>query len=66
MPHVFSEQSLSLAGSLANVNYLEHMPWFAALYCERMELADGMIRMPEGPGTGFTFDPAAIERFRIR
>ena len=65
-PHVFSEQSLSLAGSLANVNYLEHMPWFAALYRERMELADGMIRMPDGPGTGFTFDPAAIERFRIR
>ncbi len=64
-PHIFSEQSLSLAGSLGNVEYLEHMPWFAALYRERMELADGLIRMPEGPGIGFTFDPAAVERYRI-
>ena len=65
-PHIFSEQSLSLAGSLGNVDYLEHMPWFAALYRARMELVDGQVRMPEGRGIGFTFDPAAVERYRSR
>ena len=65
-PHIFSEQSLSLAGSPGHGDDLEHVPWFAALYRERMELVDGRIRMPEGPGIGFTFDPVAVERYRVR
>ncbi len=64
-PHIFSEQSLAIAGGCENVNYLEHMPWFEPLYNERMELKDGMIAMPEGPGIGFTFDMDAVERLRI-
>ncbi len=64
-PHIFSEQSLAVAGGCENVNYLEHMPWFAPLYNERMELSDGMIAMPERPGIGFTFDPEALERYRV-
>jgi L-alanine-DL-glutamate epimerase-like enolase superfamily enzyme len=64
--HIFSEQSLSIAGSAPNCTYLEHMPWFAPLYHEKMDLSDGMLAMPGGPGLGFTFDPEAVERFRIR
>lgn len=64
-PHIFSEQSLAIAGGCENVNYLEHMPWFEPLYNERMALKDGMIAMPEGPGIGFTFDMDAVERLRI-
>ena len=63
--HVFSEQSLSLMASLPNATYLEHMPWFGALYRERLELRDGRILVPERPGFGFTLDPDAVERCRI-
>ncbi len=64
-PHIFSEQSLSLAGSIPNLTWLEHMPWFMPLYREQMVLEDGMIRMPEAPGVGFAFDPDAVARFHI-
>jgi L-alanine-DL-glutamate epimerase-like enolase superfamily enzyme len=65
-PHIFTEQSLSIAGSAVNCIYLEHMPWFEVLYRERMRLVDGRMAMPEGSGLGFTFDPDAVGRFRIK
>ena len=64
-PHVFTEQSLSLAGALDNVCYVEHMPWFQPLYTERLELIEGELLIPDRPGLGFTFDPEAIKRFRV-
>lgn len=65
-PHIFSEQSLCIAGSAPNCNYLEHMPWFRSLYREQMQLVDGRVRMPQGDGLGFTFDPDAVDRMRIK
>ena len=65
-PHVFTEQSLAIAGSAPNAVWSEHMPWFEPLYRERMEIRDGKLVMPDRPGLGFTFDPEAVERYRIR
>ena len=62
--HIFTEQSLSIAGSVGNCIYLEHMPWFEDLYQERLRLVDGRMTMPEGDGLGFTFDPDAVDRYR--
>lgn len=64
-PHIFSEQSLAIAGSAPNCIYLEHMPWFEPLYNEAMPVEDGMIALPDRPGIGFTFNLDAIERFKI-
>jgi len=64
--HIFTEQSLSIAGSIESCVYLEHMPWFERLYRERMQLVDGRMAMPHGAGLGFTFDPESVERYRIR
>jgi L-alanine-DL-glutamate epimerase-like enolase superfamily enzyme len=64
-PHIFSEYSLSIAGSSPNAIYLEHMPWLAPLFREQMVLEEGCIAMPEGPGLGFTFDPDRIEGWRL-
>jgi len=41
------------------------MPWNAALFNGPMELEDGMIALPEHPGTGFSFDKAAVTRFSV-
>jgi len=63
--HIFTEHSLSVAGSEANCISVEHMPWFEPLFNESMEISDGMLRIPERPGTGFSFDQAAIKRFSL-
>lgn len=65
-PHIFSEQSLCIAGSAPNCIYLEHMPWFQSLYREPMRLSEGRVAMPEGNGLGFTFDRDAVDRLRIK
>lgn len=65
-PHIFTEHSLHVLASSPNGFYAEHMPWFAPLFREEMEIdADGMVGLPAGPGTGFTFDSDRIEAFRL-
>ena len=63
--HIFTEHSLSVAASLPNCISVEHMPWSAPILNEEMELLEGEILEPERPGTGFTFDRKADERFRL-
>jgi L-alanine-DL-glutamate epimerase-like enolase superfamily enzyme len=41
------------------------MPWNQALFNENMDICDGMIAIPERPGTGFSFDKDAIKRFSV-
>ncbi len=63
--HIFTEQSLTLMAALGNATYLEHMPWFGALFREKLEMREGAITVPERPGFGFTFDLDTIERHRL-
>lgn len=59
-PHLFTEHSLHLVTD--GCDYIEHMPWFAPLFREKLELDEnGMIDIPKRPGIGFTFDFDAIE-----
>ena len=62
--HLFPEMSVQVLAALGNATWLEHMPWFAPLYEQTLELRDGAAVAPERPGWGFSFSPAAIERFR--
>jgi len=63
--HLFPEMSLALLAALPGGYYLEHMPWFEPIYRERIELdANGCAIVPDRPGWGFSFDPAAIARYR--
>jgi L-alanine-DL-glutamate epimerase-like enolase superfamily enzyme len=63
--HIYTEQSIGLVAALGNATYLEHMPWFETLFRERLELREGRVLVPERPGFGFTFDPDAVERYRL-
>ncbi len=60
--HFFPEQSLSIAGSEPNCMSIEHVDWFNDLFAEDLEIKDGHIRIPDRPGTGFSFDQARIQR----
>ncbi len=63
--HLFPEMSLALLAALPGGYYLEHMPWFETIYRERIELdAQGNALVSDRPGWGFSFDPAAIARYR--
>ena len=63
--HLFTEHSLCFGGSEPGCISLEHMPWFAPLFNEQMEIVDGDLLIPDRAGTGFTFDHEAIEGFRL-
>lgn len=64
-PHLFTEYSLCMAGSLPNCFIVEHMPWFAPIYNEGMQVVGGEIEIPNRPGHGFTFNKDAIEKYRM-
>jgi L-alanine-DL-glutamate epimerase-like enolase superfamily enzyme len=64
--HIFTEHSLCIGGSEANCISVEHMPWMKPLFNEQMVIRDGMIDIPNRPGTGFTFNHEAIEQFRVK
>ncbi|WP_211254274.1 mandelate racemase/muconate lactonizing enzyme family protein [Enterovibrio calviensis] len=63
--HIFTEHSLSIAGSAHNCVSVEHMPWFEALFNEEMELRNGKIQIPHRLGCGFTFNHSAIAKLRV-
>jgi len=54
--HIFTEQSLSIAGSAANCISVEHVSWFSPLYKEEIKIVEGEIVLPTAHGLGFTFD----------
>lgn len=62
--HLFPEISLPLLAAIPGAYYLEHMPWFEPLYGRAVTLdRHGHAVVPDGPGWGVAFDPAAIRRF---
>ncbi|MGK0270118.1 MAG: L-alanine-DL-glutamate epimerase-like enolase superfamily enzyme [Cocleimonas sp.] len=63
--HIFTEQSLCIAGSASNCISVEHMPWFETLSNEKMELENGKLLIPERAGIGFTFNQEAIANYVI-
>ncbi|ASJ73189.1 mandelate racemase/muconate lactonizing enzyme family protein [Granulosicoccus antarcticus] len=63
--HIFTEHSLAIAGSAANCISVEHMPWYAPLFVEELEIVNGDILIPNRPGSGFTFDETAVAKFAL-
>lgn len=65
-PHLFTEMSLPLAATIPNAGMVEYMPWFSPLYDGAIELdQNGQAKVPTAPGWGLSFDPKAVERFRL-
>ena len=59
--HIFTEYSLSIAGSAPNCISVEHVDWFAGLFTQPVVIDQGQAQIPNGPGTGFRFD---LDRIR--
>ena len=63
--HIFTEHSLCIGGSEPTCISVEHMPWYAPLFNEVMEIERGKIIIPQRPGTGFTFNKKAIAKYKL-
>lgn len=63
--HIFTEHSLSIAGSSYNCISVEHMDWFSPLFNEQMEIDAGDIVIPDRSGTGFTFNQDTVNQYII-
>ncbi len=63
--HIFTEHSLAIAGSAPNCISVEHMPWFAPLFNEQLEMENGQLLMPQRAGSGFSFNPDTIKRYSL-
>lgn len=64
-PHLYPEHSVSAVAATSSGTFVEMMPWFAPIFRERLVLENGQVSVPERPGFGFSFDPAAVERYRV-
>ncbi|OJZ76116.1 hypothetical protein BRW65_01395 [Mycobacterium paraffinicum] len=63
-PHLFTEMSLALLAAMPSGYFLEYMPWFEAIYRERIQLdSDGNSVVTDRPGWGFSFDPEQVRRY---
>lgn len=41
--------------------WVEHIPWWDELMTYRLEIADGLVTVPEFEGIGLDFDPDALD-----
>ena len=60
--HIFTEQSLCIAGSVINCISVEHMPWYSELFNEPLELINGELVLPKRAGIGFTFNQDTVRK----
>lgn len=64
--HLFSEMSVCLASAMPHAQWLEYMPWFAAIYEEPLRPdAAGRVSAPAAAGWGRAFDRDAVVRHRV-
>lgn len=67
-PHAWHDLHVHLVASAENATYVEFMPDdhivnFRRLIDVQLEAREGHLLLPERPGLGFSFDPAALEQF---
>ncbi|HLA21752.1 MAG TPA: enolase C-terminal domain-like protein, partial [Pseudolabrys sp.] len=63
--HLFPEVSAHLLAATPTCHFLEYVDWANVLVQEPLLIADGHAVVPQRPGHGMVWDPAAVERFRI-
>jgi len=69
-PHWFHDLHVHLVASTTNARYVEFFPDdqvlnFRRLVDRQLEFAEGTLKVPTGPGLGFGFDEAALERYAL-
>lgn len=65
-PHVYPHTSAQLAATLDQDEvWVEHVPWWDGLMTYPLEVSDGLLTVPEVPGTGIDPEPEQIDRHAV-
>lgn len=63
--HLFPEVSAHLLAATPTRHWLEYVDWAAPLLAEPLSIVDGMAITPDRPGHGMSWNPEAVERYRL-
>jgi L-alanine-DL-glutamate epimerase-like enolase superfamily enzyme len=61
--HLLPEFHVHLIAGVPNGLTVEYMPWSLCLFQEPPAIVDGQLVVPERPGLGLEFDPAALKKY---
>jgi len=65
-PHLFPHVAVGLCSQLRqDESWLEYVDWWDPLMAAPIKFDDGYAVVPDTPGTGFTPDSVAVERFAL-
>jgi L-alanine-DL-glutamate epimerase-like enolase superfamily enzyme len=68
-PHWFHDLHVHLVGSSPNARFVEYFPDdrvlnFRRIIDTQLQVVDGALSLPSGPGLGYRFDERALERYQ--
>jgi L-alanine-DL-glutamate epimerase-like enolase superfamily enzyme len=63
--HLVPEFHVHLIAAIPNGLTVEYMPWTIRLFEETPTITEGQLVVPDKPGLGLGFDPAAIRKFQV-
>ena len=63
--HLFPEVSAHLLAATPTCHWLEYVDWAAPILAEPLAIANGMAVVPDRPGSGLTWNPDAVSRYRM-
>jgi len=63
--HLFPEVSVHLLAASRTPGPLEYVTWAAPLLAEPLLMQNGTVTVPDRPGLGIAFDPAAVAHYRL-
>lgn len=63
--HLFPEISVHLLAATPTAHWLEYVDWANPILADPVVIEDGHALVPERPGTGISWDEAAVQKFLI-
>lgn len=64
-PHLLCDLHVPLAAAAPGLRDVEEFPFTEHLWREPIEIRDGFALVPDRPGHGLDFDPAAFDHHRV-
>jgi mandelate racemase len=63
--HLYPEISAHLLAATPTCHFLEYVDWADKILQEPLQVVDGCAVVPQRPGNGLTWNPKAVETYRI-